>query len=314
MTDLQFDLAKSLIEAENFHQRFLSSVVVTESGVMPSMQKNSWAADLIRKQGSVSAVLDKVGSNAFVKRKPADRAQYKSYIEDRYSEKKPLQFRIPIGPIKNMNVCGDRQSPDIAEYLMFVQLSRFAETIAELYPFGIKIDVVPDDVRAKYANLCPQAYIDQYITGLKNFVNELGFSSWLNVENGQMRLCDIYKVQSYLKEAETHLKNWQQKNPETFAIKWSSALENARKNFKVANQDNTEHEVSASAWNYMVAHMSEILSGMWSPKDVFPMVYANHPNNYQLFTMGQKKTQLPWQISIPAAAADPSLLPVWMNS
>ncbi len=53
---------------------------------------------------------------------------------------------------------------------------------------------------------------------------------------------------------------------------------------------------------YLVAHKAEMLSGMWSPVDALPLVYANHPDNFQLYTMGRGLTKLPWQVRLPFAA------------
>lgn len=298
MSDIDFNLPQALEDAARDYRAFLADNIISVDGVIAATQPE-WAQKMLRKQNIVDAVLEKIGSNNFVKRRPENKDAFRNYIESRYTENKPLLFRIPIAPVKNMNICGDAQRPDLAEYLMFIQLARFASAIASLYPFGVKVQLVPDDVRAAYANLCPQAYVQNYVSGLKDVVSALGFSAWLQVESGQMRLCDLYQASLHLKEAEEKLNIMRDADPMKFNSKWNTALENARKNFVVKNEANAEQEIAASAWRYLVAHLSEVLSGMWSPRDAFPLVYANHEGNYQLFTMGAKRTKLPWQIALP---------------
>ncbi|MBI1327323.1 MAG: L-tyrosine/L-tryptophan isonitrile synthase family protein [Alphaproteobacteria bacterium] len=296
---IDFDVEKALTEARAFYGVFLQENIVSEDGVIAA-RTPEWAAKMLRKQNIVDAVMEKIGSNAFMKRRPQDKTDYRLYVQNAFTQNKPLLFRIPIGPVKNMNICGANQRPDMAEYFMFIQLARFAAAIAALYPFGVKIQLVPDDVRATYANLCPQDYVQSYVGGLRTLVEILGFAQWLQVENGQMRLCDMYRAHLHLQEAEEKLTLLKNTDPISFDAKWQAALENARKNFVVNNSDNAEQEIAAAAWRYMVAHLSEILSGMWSPRDAFPLVYANHAGNYQLFTMGAGRTRLPWQIALPA--------------
>lgn len=300
---LDFDIGQAVAEAHAFCRQFRQDYAVTAHGVICTTAP-VWAKQLLRKRSVVAAVMEKAGSSTFVKQRPRDTSDYQTYVQKQFDAQKPLQFRIPVGPVKNMNLCGDQQFPDMAEYLMFMQLARFAASVAALYPYGVKMQIVPDDVRAQTANLCPDSYVQSYISGLRQMVDSMGFSEWLQVESGQMRLCDLYRVQNFKPLAEQKLLDWKKNEPETFAEKWQSALENAQKNFVVRNDADAESEIAASAWRYLVAHQSEILSGMWSPVDAFPMIFANHPNNYQLRSMASKKTRLPWQVKMPISLLD----------
>ena len=310
---LSFNLTAAIAEAETFCAEFAATMQIGANGVTAVTQPK-WARQMVHRRGVVDAVIDKIGSNSFAKRRPKETADYNAYVKKRYEAGEALLFRIPVGPVKNMIRHSGPQMPDIAEYLMFVQLARFAAAIAPLYPHGVKIQIVPDDVRARAANLCPDDYVASYIGGLRRLVDAMTFSEWLQVEDGQMRLCDLYKVARYREAAETKLLDWKANEPESFTSRWEAALENARKNFPVEQSDDSEAEIAASAWRYMVAHQSEILSGMWSPVDAFPMVYANHPNCYQLFSMGAKKTKLPWQISLPVDLLDAAQVPACLQS
>lgn len=300
------NLSRGVADAKAYHENFLRTTVVTANGLFVP-EPGEEAKRLLRRQDVPSAVVERIGGTAFVKRRPKETIDYDAYVRKRFQMEQPLLFRIPVGPVKNMLRNGDRQQPDLAEYLMYIQLARFAYAVASLYPYGMKIQIVPDDVRAQAANCCPDAYVRSYIDGVQALVRSLSFDLWITVESGQMRLCDMYRVNQYRQQAEEKLNLWRAGDPESFTLRWESALENARKNFVVALGRDPEQEIAASAWRYLVAHQSEVLSGMWSPVDAFPLVYANIPNVYQLYTTGSKRSQvpcevrtkLPWQISLP---------------
>lgn len=294
----QFNADKDVALAKAFHHEFLLSVENASYG-LKVLKVPQWAQQILRKKKREVAIIEKIGSNSFAKRRPQDIGPYTEYVQKRLVAEEPLLFRIPVGPLKNMYLGDGNQLPDLAEYLMLVQLARFAMAIASLYPHGVQIQLVPDDVRARAANKCPEQFTQEYITSLRRLVSSLQFDPWLKVENGQARLCDMYNVMRYREEAERKLSVWKEKEAESFAERWEIAIENARKNFVITKDEQYEAEIAASAWRYMVAHQSEILSGMWSPKDIFPLVYANHPNCYQIFSLGTKKTKLPWQIALP---------------
>jgi Pyoverdine/dityrosine biosynthesis protein len=295
----QAQLKTAVQEAQKFHEIFKAECIVEEGkGFINPVQKD-WAKSLLRKNTVSQAVIEKINSWSFMKRRPEDQTSFISYVEACFAAQQPLLFRIPFGPLKNIRCSGSNQSPDLAEYLTFIQLSRVMSAVASLYPHGIKVHIVPDDMRARQANRCPQCYVHCYISGLQKMVQLLSFEKWMHVEYGQSALYQTYKVDSYQQAAIEKLQEWKTTNPEAFAMRWDNALENAKKNFNIELCEDTTEEVEAAAWRYLVAHQSEILSGMWSPPDVFPLVYANHPNNYQLYSLGQKKTKLPWQIALP---------------
>lgn len=301
-SEVEFDVLKAVDEAMLYLQCFKADMQITAAG-LHVLRPEKWALQAVRRQGVVQATLDKIGSNAFVKRRPENIDSYSHYVARQYASQQPLQFRVPVGPLKNMICCGDYQVPDIAEYLMFVQLARFASAVAQIYPYGVKVQVVPDDVRARAANQCPDRYVRSYVSSMRLMIELLGLSGWLQAEDGQTRLCDLYKVHHYQQQAEQSLRHWRHQDPEAFAERWQSAQDNARKNYPLPaglEDHYRETAIADSAWRYMLAHQCEILSGMWSTQDAFPMVYANHRNNYQLFSMGQKRTKLPWQLALPA--------------
>lgn len=295
---IEFNVAKAVSEAHAFFNVFCQEYDFSNQSIQCKKQP-LWARQLVNKSGLVMALVEKIGSNSFVKRRPEDKTSFIEYIKRCVDSQKIIQFRIPIGPVKNMNLSGEDQYPDIAEYLMFIQLARFAAAVSAIYPFGIRIELVPDDVRAKAANDCPDHYVRSYVDTMRRMVVSMGFQEWLHVETGQMRLCEMYKVSQYREEAEKKLIELRDKNDLNFSQRWINALENAKKNFVVKDHANAEKEIAAAAWRYLVAHQSEILSGMWYPIDAFPMVYAHHPHNYQLFSMGAKQTKLPWQVVVP---------------
>jgi hypothetical protein len=297
-------LEASIDEANKFHAEFLIAHQVNTQGGLINSTTPDWAPKLIRRNGIANAVIEKLGSNAFAKRRPQDTRPFLNFVENSLTAQKPLQFRIAFGPLKNIRCNGSDQSPDLAEYLTFVQLSRVMSAISAIYPHGVKVQIVPDDMRALTANRCAQCYTHCYIGGLQKMVKLLSFENWISVEFGQTELYEVYNVTSYQHAAETKIIEWQKNDPESFTIRWQTALENAYKNFNIELTADTPEEVEAAAWRYLIAHQCEILSGMWSPQEFFPLVYANHPNCYQLYSIGTKKTKLPWQISLPMHLVD----------
>lgn len=267
--------------------------------------KPSWADKLIREhKGVPQAILAKIGSQAFAKRRPADMAPFLNYVQTRYETGQPLHIRTVVGPVKNVQRSGAAQSPDLAEYLSFVQLARLMAAIAPLYPHGIKVQMVPDDQRASIANHFPASYSRRYIAGLQALAQRLSFDSWLHVENGQSALYQHYGVRGYYNAAQEELLSWQARDPAAFATRWEKACAKARENLVNDNgvPQRDDESVHASAWRYLIAHRAEVLSGMWSPQDALPLIYANHPGNFQIYTMGPggpKGTKLPWQIVLP---------------
>lgn len=257
------------------------------------------------KGDAAAATIGKIGSNLFAKKRPdkGSVSVYRGYVDEQMAAGKPLLFRIPVGPIKNMNLCGlTEQRPDIAEYLMFAQLARFSHAIASIYPHGVQVQIVPDSVRSEKANGTPKAFSQSYINGLSALAAEMGVDQWIQIEHGQQRLWDHYNVDVYTAEAEAQL--IQEMQSGVLAGRWRNAVQQAGLNFRMDPAGNVTEQTLRSAWDYMEAHRSEILSGMWAPGDSFPVLMANHPNSYQLFTMGDKRTQLPWQIKAPVSLLD----------
>jgi hypothetical protein len=282
-------------EARRFHAQFLGAAECGAAGLRIA-RLPEWGEKLIRRSGGVpQAVIAKLGSNLFSKRRPQDTSSFLSYIEKRYGEGTPLELRIVVGPVKNVRRCGAEQDPDLAEYLMFVQLSRLMEALVSLYPHGIRVRMIPDDLRGKIANGWPGAYSVRYISGLRRMVRELRFEGWLEVEEGQARLYDQYNVQKYFEVAnESVLK------AADYRLKLAQACHNARENFVAFGEMEIPDAVlHNSAMRYLVSYEAETLSGMWSAEDALPLIYASHPGQYQLYTMGQGITKLPWQIRLP---------------
>jgi hypothetical protein len=309
IADINFtksQLNKVVKEAIDFHQTLPDCVIgMPGTGLVNCLKKTpDWAGSLIRKKGIVEAVIEKMGSWSFVKRRADNTEPYISYVKKCFDEKAPLIFRVGFGPLKNINLNICAQRPDIAEYLTIIQLARLVSAIAILYPYGVKAQLVPDDLRTQTANCCPVVCTKSYIDTLVDLVENLGFSTWLTVERGQQRLYEEYKVHDYWQKAEESLLQWKMQDPESFSLKWQSACENAAKNISKVSNDNIKEEAQAAAWRYLTAHKAENLSGMWAPTDVFPLRYGNHPGSYQLYSLFHKNTKLPWQITLPT-----SLLP-----
>lgn len=295
-------------EAMAFHADFMTQAKICPERGLVGAAPVEWAARLLRKRGIAGAVIEKMGSLTFTKRRPADVSQFQAHAEEQCVHQRPLIFRVAFGPLKNINCCGTRQAPDLAEYLTFIQLARLMAALAPLYPYGIKVQLVPDDLRARQANLCPESYTSSYINGLRQLVHALRFEDWLEVEAGEQRLYQLYNVNDYRAAAEMALRDWQRTEPDSYAVKWASALENAERNLPLSMDCNRAEEVPAAAWRYMKAHQAELLSGMWSQRKVFPVIYANHPNAYQIYSMGHKKSKLPWQVALPLSLLDHTAL------
>ena len=186
---------------------------------------------------------------------------------------------------------------------MFTQLARVARSLATLYPFGVQIEMVPDDKRGGEANLWPKEYGQRYIGGMQKLVRNLGFKDWLKIENGQDRLYKQYQVATFRAAAAEQLQNWQRSDPHAYEAKLQTAAARAREN--MAGGTATEQEARESALRYLIALGAEKMSGIFAPglgkQDAFPLRYANHPGSYQLYTMGPGQTKLPWQIALPQA-------------
>jgi hypothetical protein len=291
-------LAADVADARAFLKELSeTSTLIPENGLVNAVIAD-WAPKLVRRHGVAGAVIEKAGSRAFVKRRPENPSAFQAYVEKQLNEKAPLLFRVGFGPLKNTNHCGPLQEPDWAEYLTLIQLTRMMHGVAQVYPHGVKAEIVPDDLRTCGSNLCPASRTTKYISGLQAMVKSVGLSNAITVENGQRRLYARYNVQAYQEEAAAALNYWKEKDPSAFEAKWASSVENAGKNIYCAREKTTE-EIESAAWRYLVAHRAEILSGLWSPGDAFPLRYANHVNSYQIYTFGFKKTKLPWQIALP---------------
>ncbi len=297
---INFDLSAAIETAQCTRQQFAQICAADATG-LHRFDKPDWARRDLSRLGTVQAVVRKIGSNTFARRRPEDEGDYLAYVEQRLAQGAPLQFRLGCGPLKNRQVCGSAQQPDCAEYLMFVQLARFTAAVAALYPHGIQVQMVPDDQRSCHANLCHQAQVCSYIGGLQNMVGQLGFDGWLQIEPGQQRLYAEYDVLAYRKAAEDYMHEWRARDPEAYDAKWQSAVENAANNLYLPDwpDEKIRTEAEHAAWRYLVAHQSELLSGLWSPKDRFPLRYGRHARFYQLYTMKESQGQLPWQISLP---------------
>lgn len=304
----QSQLESALREAKSFLAEYEGSAETSPSFGLKNNVMPEWAPRMLRKKGVPGAVIEKIGSLTFVKRRPEDVTPFLRHVQDAYEAQRPLFFRVAFGPLKNMQCNGANQNPDLAEYLTVIQLARFMMQVAPLYPHGIKVQLVPDDKRAQCANRCPSCYTHCYIVGLRDMVKALGFADWLQVEEGQTRLYAEYRVPDYMAAAEGKILHWQKNDPESFAARWATAMENAGRNIAPEQANDDAGEVSSAAWRYLVAHQAEILSGLWSAPQVFPLVYANHPNNYQLYSLGHKKTKLPWQIALPVNLVSPELI------
>lgn len=291
------ELRARVIDAQDFHVRFLEAAQCDARGLHIA-ETPQWAEKLIRRSVNVAhAALAKLGSNTIAKRRPEETQAFLDHIAQCFEAQAPLRLRVVFGPVKNVQRYGAYQSADMAEYLTLIQLGRVAETIAAIYPHGVRIEIVPDDKRGSIANGWPQAFSAQYIDSMQRMAKELQFDSWMHVEDGQARLYKHYGVDTH-----THAATMEVMADAQFAAKLERACDHARENLFSQGNKLSELDVRDSAMRYLVAHKAEMLSGMWSPVDALPLVYANHPDNFQLYTMGRGLTKLPWQVRLPFTA------------
>lgn len=258
-----------------------------------------WAKKILRRTSVKNAVVEKMGSNMFAKRRPDTLEPFNGYVERQLNTGKPLSLRVDFGPLKNAQRYGDAQDPDLAEYLAFAQLARYVSALSALYPYGIRVDVVPDNKRACAANLCRKEYIQRYISGLNEMVTNMGLNGFITIEPGQESLYSCYNVDAFVNEAQKYLEQQSAHSPETFCSVWQKAFYNAGRNLVLSEDVDAQKETEAAAWRYLVQCRAELLSGMWSPTDALPIRYGNHANSFQIYTMGRNITKLPWQISLP---------------
>lgn len=288
-------MQKLLAQAKQFHQAFAAMSQCDERGlslhVLPA-----WREKWVRRHGNTpDAVYAKLGSNRFSKRRATDPTRFLEYLNRQYQEELPLLFRLGAGPVKNVRQYGASQAPDLAEYLMLVQLARVMEAVAAIYPYGVRVQMIPDDIRGRHANSWREEYGRRYIAGLQCMVRELGFAAWLEVENGQSRVYDRYNVDAYRDVAEKQVLC----SPD-FQKKFETACLKAQQNLVLSQESKAgKQAVRESAIRYLIANQAEALSGMWTPQDAFPLRYAHHDHHFQLFTMGSGLTKLPWQIQLP---------------
>jgi hypothetical protein len=220
----------------------------------PTLTPNGFAAQStasnrnIKKDCSFETVR-KIGSRLFVKRRPEDITPFINYIESVAITGEPLLFRVGFGPVKNINLGAENQNPDAAEYLTLVQLARLMHAVSGLYPFGVRAQIVPDDLRGASANRSPDGCAKNYIQALQDMVTKMGLGSVMTVENGQERLYKLYNVEAYRQEAVLDFSKQLKQNSAVFAARWAKAQENARANLPPAlgNSDATVKQAAQHA-------------------------------------------------------------------
>ena len=290
------ELRMRVTEAREFHQRFLHETMCNGQG-LHARHAPEWCEKFIRRNRTIAqAFVVKLGSNLVAKRRPDITQPFHDYIAQCLAAECAVTLRVVVGPVKNVQRYGEYQSADMAEYLMLIQLARAVQHIAAIYPYGVRAAMVPDDLRGGAANAWPAAYSKRYVGSLQRMVKQLEFDAWLNVEDGQARLYETHDVANYMHAATVEVMA-----DAKFENKFARACDHARENLYSPHGTIGEDEVRQSAMRYLIMHSAEILSGMWSPVDALPLMYANHPGNYQLFTMGRGLTKLPWQIQLPFA-------------
>lgn len=291
------ELRARIIDAQDFHARFLENAKCDAQGLHITRMPD-WSEKFIRRNATIPlAALAKLGSNTIAKRRPDDAQAFHDHIAQCYAARSTLLLRVVVGPVKNVQRFGAYQSADMAEYLTLIQLARVAETMAAIYPHGIRVQLVPDDIRGSIANNWPVAYSKLYISSLQRMVKQLQFESWMDVEDGEARLYEQYRVTEH-----THRATMDVMADACFEEKFARACMHARENLFTADAESmTQQAIEDSAMRYLVAHRAEIASGMWSPINALPLMYANHAGNFQLYTMGRGLTKLPWQIRLPFA-------------
>jgi hypothetical protein len=298
-------LSKAVGQASAFLKRFgeISYSTAADSH-LPPIKPTASEQKFIRQNGGVpEAVVAKLGSNSIAKRKPVgeQREMFLLHVRKQHEVKQPLLFRLGTGPVKNVHLYGDNQTPDLAEYMMLANLARIMTTVSSLYPYGVKVEMVPDDKRGGTANLWPAEYGRRYVAGLRELTERLNFSHWLQIEDGQERLYQHYNVPAFHAAAEEHLRRQQKVDPVGFAAMLEVAAKKASDNLVTTSltQPATQAEAADSAWRYLIALKAEDMSGIFAPHDAFPLRYGNHPNSFQIYTMGEGHTKLPWQIALP---------------
>jgi hypothetical protein len=299
-TVLQFK--KALFAAEQFlNEICFRSLIAPELGLIP--QSSNQNSSGLEKSDIISFnVIRKIGGTAFIKRRPEDIRPFISYVERKLAAQEPLLFRVGFGSNKNVNLYPEKQSPDCAEYLTIVQLLRLMKEVAFIYPFGVKAQIVPDDLRGAGSNRCPAEYANSYISGLQEMVRRMDIGDALSVESGQARLYNFYNVDKYKKEAALCLSRQVEENSLPFGARWLKAQKDARENLP-KHLACFEEQVKQAAFEYLVLAKAEAMSGLWQAEETFPLRYANHSNSYQIYTLGFKKTKLPWQICLDGREA-----------
>ena len=300
----QSQLVKALHQAHLLKDQLDRFTKISQKGSLVLSNQFDGVQSLLEKNRIAKTVIEKIGSLTFVKRRPEDAKSYLHYVDACLEKEEPLVFRVGFGPIKNVNLNVTDQNPDFAEYLTLIQLARVMLAIGSLYPYGVKVQLVPDSLRAQAANSYPPEHVKRYIDGLRRIVQGLSFDKWFCVEDGQQRLYDLYRVNDYWDAAEESMRAGNCAESFEFSDKWNKAYKNAKKNIHSVSNDNDDAAVKESAWRYLVGHRAEILSGLWSADDAFPLRYGCHPGFYQIYSLGYKKTKMAWQISLPL-----SLLP-----
>ncbi len=292
-------LRRAVTEAEQFHAAFhqTAATILPDRGMVGRPGKAE--QKFIRQAGGIAAaVVAKLGSNSVAKRRPDDSAPFLSHVQSRLDAGAPLLLRLGAGPVKNVQHYGAQQAPDLAEFLMLTQLARTVGAVSALYPHGVKVQMVPDDKRGGDANLWPPDYGKRYIGGLQRLTQALGHDGWLSIESGQERLYAQYGVPAFKQAAEENLRRWADADPAAYQAKMARMAAKAGDNLADRTQL-TPEAAHASAWRYLVALKAEEMSGIFAPRDALPLRYGNHPNSFQLYTMGSGLTKLPWQVALP---------------
>jgi len=293
---LNFDLARAVDAGRDVLAGLRAQTRVAD-GALQLLTVPDWARQQINKQGAVRALAAKLASGTFMRRRPDDASAYEAALADAVAAQRPLQFRLGFGPLKNLQRCGPwAQQPDAAEFLTFAQVGRFVQAMAALHAPGVSVQVIPDDCRARFANNAPEACTRSYIAGLQQMVATLGLSGWLKIESGQCRVACCYEISRWRTQAEADLTAWRSAEPELFAARWTRAVENARENIVPVPDDAT---AQAAAWRYLIATRAEELSGLWDIGRYLPLRFGRHAGFYQLYTLKENQTLLPWQISLP---------------
>lgn len=282
-------------------QRLLREAETVRQGYRHGYQPDAAAQALLAQHGGnvPAAIVAKVGSHLFCKRRPVTGlAAYQAYVAQQFLAQQPLHFRVGFGPLKNMQRYGACQRADSAEYLTFAQLARVAQAVQTIYPHGLSMTVVPDNLRAEYANNISPDCVADYIDSLQQMVQRLGFGDWLEVADGQKDIYDRYNVRSFFAQAEQELLAAQQADPIAFNAMFAAACGHAAKNVAGCHTCSAA-DAEGAAWRYLVAHEAEVLAGVWGTADAFPLRYGRRAGFFQIFTMYKEETAMPWQVLLP---------------